>query len=258
MPEHAPALLDTQRRFAGLIRSTGPTDLPDLLQGDAARRTAGLTAYRRNALLNAQHALCLAYPVLAQVVGEEFMRALGRDYWQAHPSHSGDLNDYGADLAERLAGPAEKIGRPWLVELARLEWAVHIASRAVDLAPQPLAALQACAPEQLPGLRLALHPATCLLASPWPLASLWRQHQPDYQGALDLDHGGPEIAWVARSAWRVDLRALGAAEAAFWQAAQAGHTLTDMIEQALEHDPGFDPAASLQQAFTQGLIVSLH
>lgn len=258
----ATALLDTQRLFAGAIREVQAGDAATrflhTLAGAADQRHAGLAAYRRNALLNACKAIVNTYPVLAQVVGEEFLHALARDHWQATPSCSGDLNEYGADLAASLAGPAEQAGMPWLVDLARLEWAVHAASMAADPAPLALDSLQALPADRLPGLRLTLQAACRLIRSDWPIASLWQQHQPDHMGALDLDTRGAETALVLRQGWQLTVIALDAPQAAFWSAAQAGRPLTAMIDEALEHAPHFDPAECLRQGFAQGLITALH
>jgi hypothetical protein len=108
------------------VQGMPPGAMP--LPGRQADALAGLRAYRANAQAIAQRALVAAYPVLAQLLGEEAMAALARDLWLAHPPARGDLAWFGAELPGWLAGIDDFADMPWLADVARLEWAVHAAS----------------------------------------------------------------------------------------------------------------------------------
>ena len=54
----------------------------------------------------------------------------------AHPSRSGDLNDYGEDFADFLADYPHARELSYLPDVARLEWLVQIVYYAAD-APTP-------------------------------------------------------------------------------------------------------------------------
>lgn len=251
-------LHDTQRLFADALRQgEASAALRARLSGSAARNEAGLAIYRRNAQLNAHKALSLAYPVLGQVLGEEFLLALARDFLQAYPSRSGDLNEYGSQLADFLRPHPAARELPWLADLADLEWAVHEAGMAANQPAIAFESLRSWPAAGVARLRLGLQTALRLIDSEWPLASMWLQHQPDYGGELDLAGRGAETALILRSGWRVEVRALAPAEAAFWHAARAGLPLADLIAAALALDSLFDAAGCLQEAFAAGLIVTL-
>ena len=63
----------------------------------------GIAAYRRNMLANLGNALAATYPVVNRLVGDAFFHEAARRYVHAHPSRSGDLNEYGGGFAAFLS-----------------------------------------------------------------------------------------------------------------------------------------------------------
>jgi len=61
--------------------------------------------YRNNYRGNLHDALAGAYPVIKQLVGDEFFRFLARKYIEKYPSRSANLHQYGEELQFLL--PAE-------------------------------------------------------------------------------------------------------------------------------------------------------
>lgn len=205
-----------------------------------------LAVYRNNYRGNLHDALAGAYPVTAQLVGEAFFRRLAYAYGAAHPSHSGNLHDYGEQMAQFLAGfePARTLA--YLPDVAALEWACHRAYFADDADVLGLAELALLPPEQYGGLVLHLHPACRMLHSRYPLAAIWHAHQPDMpdEFRIDLD-SGPCHALVVRRDDAVDVVELSAADAAWLQLLQSGMALGASAAVALEQYPDFDLRAAL-------------
>lgn len=179
------SLRDTQAEFARALRQPGAVPASDG-EPDFAER---FDAYRNNAWQFFAAALEQTYPVVQRRVGAEFFRRLVHEYREAHPSRQGDLHWAGADFApwlqQRLAGS----GYDWLADLARLEWAV---AEAVVAASAPAAALHELAafpPESLAGLRVNLHPSVRLVASAYPVWSVWQANQQDDADPVDLAQG---------------------------------------------------------------------
>jgi hypothetical protein len=188
-------LPETLRAFAAALRAQ-PTDdaaarfaqsiVADGLPGDARLRV-----YRNNARAVFEDALQRTYPVLRRRVGDEFFAQLAREYRVAHPSRCGDLHWIGAHfpawLAPRLAGT----GYEWLVDLAQLEWACEEALVAADAVPVDVAELGRVPAELLDGTLLQLVPALRLVASSYPVWSVWQRNQPAHPGhPVDLSTGG--------------------------------------------------------------------
>ncbi len=215
----------------------------------------GLSAYRANAHAHAERALLDAYPVVAALLGDEAFQALAHALWHHHPPERGDLAEWGVALAGFVAAQSDLDGLPYLRDVARLEWALHGASRAGDAVRDAasFAWLEQEAPERL-CLRLA--PGTTVIRSPWPVLSVLDAHL----------HGEPDFATVARRlsggvaenvrVWRQDtavrLTPIDDALARFEAALLDGHTLG----QALNDTP-IDPVAWLGEAVRTGLCVGV-
>lgn len=261
---------DEARRQQGMLRALQagtplqampPGAMP--LPGRQADALAGLRAYRANAQAIAQRALAAAYPVLAQLLGEEAMAALARDLWQAHPPSRGDLAWFGAELPGWLAGIDDFADMPWLADVARLEWAVHAASGAAGAAPAELQ-LHLLAHADLDRLRVGFAAASELVESDWPVLTLWRAHQgpegavPDLRDAREaLAARRGEATWVWRRGLRVELAGLDVAEAAFNTALRAGQPLGPALDQALSRFPVFSFEHWLTRALREGWLAEL-
>lgn len=95
-----------------------------------------LAAYRGNAGATAERALGGAFPTVAALVGREAFAALAWHFWHEHPPERGDLGEWGADLPDFIASREQLADVPYLPDSARLDWAVHRATRAADLPTQ--------------------------------------------------------------------------------------------------------------------------
>ena len=224
------SLLELQREFGD-----------ELLGAGGAPRMA---IYRGNAFGNWHGALAGAYPVVRRIVGEAFFEAMARDYARACPSASGDLNEYGSRLAQFVERHDGTRDLPYLPDVARLEWLVHRAFFAADPARFDLSR-----PTEV---RLA--PACALMASNWPVASIWEAHQGDGRPELvDLD-AGPGRALVHRPDWRVEVASLRAGDFRFLECLQAGETLGAALEAAVSEDAAFVPRLALSTWVHAGVL----
>ena len=188
---------------AALRSSSSEAQACHYLQGSAEKNARRLAIYRGNVVAGVTQALTAHYPVIAQLVGEEFFTGLARAYWQAFPSTSGDLGEYGAALAEFLSNFAPSAHLPYLPDVARLEWAMHLAENAADAPPQPITREPA----------LLWMPGSQLLKSAWPIASIWLAHQnPASLKFADIQWQA-EGALVYREGWRVCVSPLNYSEA---------------------------------------------
>jgi hypothetical protein len=223
--------------------------LPELQRefGDellGAGGAAGMAVYRGNAFGNWHGALAGAYPVARRIVGEAFFEAMARDCARACPSRSGDLNEYGGALAQFLESYAGTRDLPYLPDVARLEWLAHRAYFAADPARFDLAR---------PTL-VRLAPACGLIASAWPVASIWLAHQEDGRPELVDLSAGPERALVHRPDWRVEVTALRPGDFHFLECLQAGETLGAALEAAVCEDAAFEPQRALATWVHAGVL----
>lgn len=256
----APAapLAAVQQRFGeALFDRAQDAALAPLLAGEG---TARMALYRGNLHAGWTRALFDAYPVVRQLVGEEFFEGLARAYGKKFPSQDPDLAGFGAHLPAFLEDFPPAAGIAYLPDVARLEWAVHRACLAPDLAPAGIAALAGLAPAALDGARFTLQPSAAVLRSAWATVPLWQAHQP----------GGPPlparvdascIALVLRRGWEVQVCVLEEAEAAALErlAAQAsfGEAVDAMLEAMKEGEAAPDIATMLRRWFDAGLVAGI-
>jgi hypothetical protein len=233
-----PSLVELQSEFAAaLLGGAGPQ---------------GLAVYRGNVFGNLTKALASAYPTVRKIVGAEFFEGLAREYACAHPSTSGDLNEYGERLPEFVAAFAPTQDLPYLPDVARMEWLAHRAYYAADATPFDVTKIFHSDPQ---ALRPRLAPACALLVSDWPLARIWVVHQDDHVGAVAVDlRSGPNRILVHRPRWRVQVRALAPGDYRFLESAQRGETLGEALEAAAGEDRAFDPSLALAGWVDAGVI----
>ncbi|MDP9043525.1 MAG: DNA-binding domain-containing protein [Pseudomonadota bacterium] len=236
-----PELLDLQRALADALSDGGSaTGAAHWLMGEPALLEQRLAIYRSNVAAATAKALGAAYPVIGRVVGDEFFGGLARAYQRRVPSTSGDLFDRGAGFADFLADFAPARTLPYLPDLARLEWAVHRAYGAADAPAWDRQTVAQVAPEQQAAIRFDWAPGSVLIDSGYPMARVWRIHQPEAEEPFEIDWSVGERALVARCGWRVAVWALGAGDAAFVASSLGGAALGVSAALALDAEPGFD------------------
>lgn len=257
LPPPRPASLDAlaagQQAFATALLDTAAT-LPSFTGEVVSERFA---LYRGNLSATWHRTLGHACPVVLALVGEEFFAGLARAYGRQYPSGSADLNHFGARFADFLSSFPPAAELPYLPDMARLEWAVHLAHYAADapaLAPEALAALH---PDQLEARRFALHPACALLASNWQVAALWQAHQEGAgQGMFPHEMQVASWALVCRPRWKAQVLVVDAAAHAALLVLQQGQTFGAALDAAFERDPAFDLAAHLRQWLAHAVLAA--
>ncbi|QBE62642.1 MNIO family bufferin maturase [Pseudoduganella lutea] len=253
------ALGAVQHRFANALLSAGEGGeaggLAALLR--EAPLASRLAVYRGTLAGGWTRALAAAFPVIAQLVGEEFFGALAREYGTCHPPASADLNAFGTGFAGFLEGFPHVAGMPYLPDMARLEWLLHRAYSAADreaLAPGALAHVAPAAFEQC---RLVPHPAAAVFASAWAVVPLWQAHQPDSGVPFPHDIAAPSWGLVVRRGWQPEVLAQ---DAAAWQALAAlaaGATVGEALDAALAVDAEFDLVPRLGQWIAHAAFAAL-
>ncbi|MGO4379921.1 MNIO family bufferin maturase [Pseudoduganella sp. RAF53_2] len=206
--------------------------------------------YRGNLSATWAKALGAAYPVIRQLVGDEFFDALAREYGRAHPSEDGDLNRFGAHFAAFLQGFEHVQDLPYLSDMARLEWSLHRMHYAPATATLGAEALAAIAPEDIESVTLALPPTAQPFASAWAVVPLWLAHQGECEFPQEMRAASQAL--LARPDWKVRVMPQSPAAHAALSLLQQGGTFGAALDEAFERDEEFNVAAHLQQWLEQG------
>jgi len=219
---------------------------------------ARLAVHRNNVVSSLIDAVASSFPVVQELVGEEFFRAMASVFVRQHPPRSRVLAHYGADFAEFVDGFAPARPVPYLGDVARLEMARVLAQHAADadaLTAQMLG--QAMSGGVDPGaLQLVCHPSISVVVSDHAIVSLWAAHQ----GEVDLsavDPALPESALVLRPGLDVLVLRLPPGAARFVMALQAGAGLADAAALAAGEAIDFDLSNVLALLMSHGALTSV-
>lgn len=176
-PENPDRELQRQQWLLGALRGASNPQAQALwLAGSPVQQQRGLHVYRANAAANAERALAAAYPTVRQLLGPEAFATMARLHWQVDPPVRGDLADWGSALPGFIATDPQLAGEPYLADLARLEWALHLAEQAEGNA-MGVIGLQQLGSADPDRLRLQLRPGHAVLVSPHPVHTLWAAHR---------------------------------------------------------------------------------
>ncbi|RFP09799.1 DUF692 family protein [Duganella sp. BJB488] len=250
------ALAATQQTFASALFDARQTPAAlALFKGEHNEHCYAL--YRGNLSATWSKTLGAAYPVIQQLVGEEFFGGLAQAYGRAHPSDSGDLNRFGAHFAVFLRAFPHVADYPYLPDMATLEWTLHRAHYAPSADGVTAQQMAALTPEQVETARLTLHPACTLLASEWATIPLWQAHQAGSGVPFPAELAAPDYGLVTRPRWKTQVLPLTAASHAALSVLAAGGAFGAALDAAFERDDDYDIAANLQQWIDHALIVRI-
>jgi len=233
---------------AALLNSaaTLPTDIRNCNRVAASRRFA---IYRNNVKVALIDALADCYPVVNALVGEDFFRAMAREFAHRNTPRSPIMAEYGGGLADFIESFAPASTLPYLSDVARLEWQRVLAWNAADavaLTAKDLTPLLSN-PNRLIRTSWHFHPSFSMVESSFATVSLWLAHEHADSSQLRaslacIDLLKAEAALVLRQHLNVVVLKIQPAQAAFVAALQSGRTLGNAVEEALHLSAHFDIA----------------
>lgn len=244
-----------QRAFAAALADAALPVPAGLVSPRGTPDRSRFAVYRNNVHVSLVAALAARFAVTRQVVGETFFAGMARLYVGEHKPTSPVLLHYGDNFPDFIAAFPPASGLPYLADLARLELAwsdAYNAAEGLIAMPADLAAMPA---EALAGLRLVLAPATRLVASAWPVGSIWSAHQ--RTPFVPPAQAGSEHIILTRPAAEVRLTIIPPAAATLLRALDDGHPLGAAAETVLAQFPDFDPGAALVGLAGLGVFAAL-
>jgi hypothetical protein len=220
--------------------------LPDGIVSHVSASPSGRFAVHRNSVAaGLADTLCARYPAALRLVGEEFFRAAARLYAAEDPPPSPALLEYGGGFPGFLARFEPARGLPYLADVARLEWLRHRAYHAADAEPMPAAALADAPSERIGDVVLRLHPSAGILASDYPVLSIWETNIKDEQVRPIGPGLAGEAVLIVRPALEVLVMRLGPGGYEFIEKILSGGRLASAAGHAGAASPDFDLAAGL-------------
>lgn len=240
-----PAFAKEQAAFARKLLWREKGLPPGITSHSSPAPVKRFNVYRNNVFASLSETLSARFPVVERLVGEEFFQAMAREFVARHPPRSAVLLEYGAMFPAFLEAFEPVAPLPYLPDVARLELACNAAYHAPDAVPMDGAAFAVIASEAVGAAVLHLHPSARVVASPYPIVSIWQTNTHDE----DVRPIGPEMpgetALVVRQGLDVLVLRLDRGAAAFVACIAEGQTLNDAVESAFQADAEFSLPATL-------------
>jgi hypothetical protein len=238
-----PSLRELQTRCRQAFLAGDSHALSGLLQSHVGAASKGISVYQNNARETFRLALAASFPVIEALVGAECFAGLTSRYLASHPSSKPDLQVFGEQFPRLLDECYSNSPHRYLTDVARLELATEQVLLQREVPSLDASSLADAPAADLPDLRLDLSPAARLVASDYPILSIWRMHTHADSEPVSLD-AGPSHVLVQRRAGDAVLREISALEFKLADRLARG----DSIGRALETLSDISGVAVLQTA----------
>jgi hypothetical protein len=251
-----PLLKQLQESFCGAVYDNDKQPLSDFIKKSDIDNSNRIKIYQDNVLLTLSDTMQNRYGAICKLVGEKFFSHIVNEYIKLNKPNSGNLDDYGEGFPEFISNIPQLKDFPYLSDVAKLEWALHIAYFAADTDEIDKDALSKVEPEKLEDIKFTMHPSACLISSKYPIDKIWEISQDDYEGDVNIDiaSGGVDIL-VIRPEFKIITITLENGDYKLLNSLQSGCKLSDAFELACEDNEEYDIGKALQKFVLNGTFV---
>ncbi len=223
---------------------------------DGAARGAGrrFDVYRNNVATSLAEAICVGFPVVTRLIGQQNMNVLAGAFLRAHPPDGPVLMHYGADFPQFLADAPQLTHLGYLPDVARLELAIRRSYHAADAPPIDPERMGDIPPEALLQASIRFAPAVHLLRSDWPIHDIWQFNTND--NAAKPQAGAQDVL-ITRPEFDPLVLLLPNGGADWIQSLMQGNNIAAALDAACAKTPEFDMASPLTLLVQGRAIISL-
>jgi hypothetical protein len=228
----------------------GPHE-PLRLPGTKSRRADGLAAHR-----SPLDRLTTHFPVTRRVAGDESFDAMARRFIATERSRPATRFSNWEAFPSFLRSQGRAASIEYVADIAELEMARAKARNAADAQPIGAHAVPWLRAERLSRLRLVLHPSIFLVASRFPIVTIWETNQNEHENGRVV-RWSAECALVARPFLEVEVRRLPPGGHAFISALSQGRTIAAALDAATAADPKFDIAINRALLIEANVVIGI-
>jgi hypothetical protein len=224
----------------------------------------GLAIYRKNLKANAVRALHISFPTLLKLIGDDLFTYAVEQLLKTDTLNSGDWGLWGDSFPELLETLSALNEFPYVIDIARLDFLMHIQSREKD-SYIDMASMTLLADYELDQLRLVLNPSIRILESNYPVTEIYQaNNQPEYaeeflnKAQQKLASNIGESCLIYRPKFKPLIRALDSAELNWLRLIQQEKSIGQSLDELLMKNQEFSFEKWLPLAVQQNLIFSLN
>ncbi|MFT7388942.1 MAG: hypothetical protein ACI8VC_002204 [Candidatus Endobugula sp.] len=234
--------------------------------------TQRFAIYQNNVFYSLTTALGDLYPVVKNLVGDDFFTGTAGVYFRQHPPQKAAMVFLGENFADFLRTFEHTQKMSYLADIAELELARHRAYHAADKDPLAAEVIAHIAPELLASSSVELHPSLHYLSSSDPIFSIWQNNQEDIHNEQDespkespqegqkktITLGEPQQVLVVRPMYTVCMYHIDKSLYDFIRHLHQRVTIEIAIENTLKDHLEFDVGQSIQFILQAQLITHLN
>lgn len=230
----------------------------DLHSWNDSRIETRFAVYRNNVLSSLLDAIADITPVVKELVGDEFFRAMAAVFVRASPPRSPCLSRYADGFPDFIESFEPVRSVPYLADVARFELA---RLRSIHSADTPSIARNAwhnalsigARPDQM---KVRFHPSVRTLRSKYAVLPIWRAHHGEGDlSAIDIDRASHVLIWRETS----EVRALDVDESSmcFIEMLMTGSTLSYAAQSVESPGRHFDLASGLRMLVGLNAVIEI-
>jgi hypothetical protein len=245
------SLLEFQQNFVAKVLDLDQDTIDSLLKCDQMDPQKRFRIYRNNVFVSLKEVVKGHFPVIHKIAEDDFFNFISQEFITEHPPEQAQLSVYGSRFGDFLASfePTQKYG--YMKDLADLEYAILVSQNAENVAEFDPNKLTNYDPSCIDGLVFSLRPSVHLIASDYPVYSIWREYQKCTPGHQPFEQES-EYVMVHRPLMDVELVALTKAEYIFLNSLQSKQTLAEAAETVFKKCDEFDLTDALHKCFQLG------
>jgi hypothetical protein len=224
--------------------------------------------YQNNVFYSLTTALGDLYPVVKNLVGDDFFTGTAGIYFGQYPPQKAAMVFLGENFADFLRTFEHTQKMSYLADIAELELARHRAYHAADKDPLVAEVIARMAPELLASSSVELHPSLHYVSSSDPIFSIWQNNQEDIHNEQDQSQqesqqktitlGEPQQVLVVRPIYTVCMYHIEKSLYDFIQHLHHRDTIANAIENTLKDHLEFDVGQSIQFILQTQLITHIN
>jgi hypothetical protein len=224
--------------------------------------------YQNNVFYSLTTALGDLYPVVKNLVGDDFFTGTAGIYFRQYPPQKAAMVFLGENFADFLRTFEHTQKMSYLADIAELELARHRAYHAADKDPLAAEVIAHMAPELLASSSVELHPSLHYVSSSDPIFSIWQNNQEDIHNEQDesqqesqqktITLGEPQQVLVVRPIYTVCMYHIEKSLYDFIQHLHHRDTIANAIENTLKDHLEFDVGQSIQFILQTQLITHIN
>lgn len=219
--------------------------------------------YQNNVFHSLTNALGDLYPVVKQLVGDEFFTGMAAYYLRQEPPKQAAMVHFGKSFAKFLSIFEHTQSMPYLAPVAELELSRHHAYHAKDCLPLSVNDFANIDPEQIAEATLTPHPSLQMIKADYAIFTIWQMHQADNNSDERVEINEPQQVLIVRPSYEVVVLSVDPYTYRFIDLLAKGNSIATAIHEInteLEATPEkntFDPSSAINFLIEQQLFTDI-